>query len=283
METSLSPVHKNFVWHSTANDSSFTVEFPKSSGMELLLIGAELYQDMGEHDRLVLHFKGLLNSKKPGVVGKDPVLFTFRSGKLTSKWYGYIHSIKPDNSFQGGNTNIVCVGASSDLKETDQKIYRNVTADQVITKIAKKYGMEAITQRHPRVRESIVQAGQSDWQLITRLANQTGFALRCENTSLLFVSKDKIFLNKKDSSPYFNYVNSSETGVTTRELRMTGTILSFNPIISDKSPESGVRVDRVVTGMDPKSGSTIKVMHPNKTVKSTNKGIVIPSEEYFRS
>lgn len=281
METNLSPVHKNFVWHSTASDSSFEVSFPTSSGMNLLLIGAELHQGMAEHDRLVLHFKGTLNARKPGVVGKDPVVYTFRSGKYTSKWYGYVHSIKPDNTFQGGNTNIVCVGASSDLKDTDQKIYRDVTADQIISKIAKKHNLEAITQRHPRVRESVVQAGQSDWQLITRLANQTGFAIRIENTSIIFVSKDKIFLNKRSSAPYFNYVNGSENGAVTRELRMTGTILEFNPVVSDKSPESGIRVDRVVTGMDPKSGNTIKALHPNKTTKATNTGVVVPNEEYF--
>lgn len=281
METNLSPINKNFVWHSTASDSSFNVEFPESSGIDLILVGAELHQGIMEHDRLVLQFKGTLNPKKPGVLGKDPVVFTFRSGKLTSKWYGYVHSIKPVNSFQGGNTNVVCVGASSDLKETDQKIYRDVTADQVVNRIAKKYGMEAITQRHPRVRDSIVQAGQSDWQLITRLAIQTGFAFRIENTSILFVSADKIFLNKKASAPYFNYITGSENGVVTRELRMTGTILEFNPIISDKSPEAGIRVDRVVTGTDPKSGNTIKVLHKNKTAKRGTPGVVVPNEEYF--
>lgn len=283
MEISQTPAHQNFVWNSSAYDSSFKVTFPKAPDMNLILVGAELYNDMAEHDRLVLRFKGLLSNKKEGVVGNDPVEFEFRSRKLVSKWYGYVHHVEEDNSFQGGNTNIVCVGASSVLKDTDQKIYRNSTADQVVTKIAKKHGMEAVTQRHPRLRESIVQAGQSDWQLLTRLAKQTGFALRCENTTLFFVSKDKIFLNKKKSAPYFRYVDSSETGVTPRELRMTGTILDFEPIVGDQSPEMGIRVDRVVTGIDPKSGNTIKVTHKHKTVRPTVPGIVIPDETYFQS
>lgn len=282
MDNNLSPANKSFIWHSPAKDSSFEVSFPKSTDFDLILIGAELYQDAAEHDRLVLHFKGTLNPKNPGVIGKDPVVFKFRSGKLTSTWYGYVDRVKPDNTFQGGNTNIICVGASAVLKDTDQKIYTKTTADQVVAKIAKKYGMESVTQRHPRVRESIVQAGQSDWQLLTRLAAQTGFALRCENTSIVFVSKDKIFLNKKKSAPYFNYITGSVNGVVTKELRMTGTIMEFKPIVADASPEAGIRVDRVVSGMDPKTGTALKVTHNHKTIRPTNPGVVIPSEEYFQ-
>lgn len=281
MVNNQSPVHKNFVWHSDAQDSSFEVEFPKAPVRDIILIGAELYQDAEEHDRLVLHFKGRPNEKREALVGGDPVKFTFRSGKVTSVWYGYVNSIDQDNSWQGGNTDVVCLGASWVLKETDQKIYTKVTADQVITNIAKKYGLEAVTQRHPRLRGSIVQAGQSDWQLARRLAKQTGFALRCENTTIFFVSKEKIYQNKKSSAPYFNYVDSSQQGVTTRELRLTGTILEFEPDIRDQSPEAGVRVDRVISGLNTTTGAVIKVTHPYKATTPSNPGVVIPNESYF--
>ena len=276
-----SPHHQNFVWHSAANDSSFSVSFPQASDMEMILIGAELYQGMEEHDRLVLHFKGHPLLKKQALVSGDPVVFVFRSGKTTSTWNGYIHHVKQDNTHQSGNTDIVCVGASWVLKDTDQQVYTNCTADQAIMKIAAKHGMSAITQRHPRVRDSIVQAGQSDWQMCRRIANQTGFALRTENTTIFFISKEKIFQNKKITAPYFKYVDDQNGGVVTRELRMTGTILEFKPIISDQAPEFGIRVDRVVSGVDKKTGAVIKTVHPHKGPTPTNPGVVIPNEGYF--
>jgi hypothetical protein len=283
MESSRTPAHGNFVWDSDAKDSSFAVSFPKTPELNIILIGAELYQNPEEHDRLVLHFKGRPNEKREALVGGDPIKFTFRSGKIKSVWTGYVNSIEQDNGFQGGNTDVICVGASWVLKETSQKIYTKVTADQVITALAKKHGLEAITQRHPRVRASIVQAGQSDWQLARRLAKQTGFALRCDGTTIFFVSKEKIYQNKKASAPYFKYEDSSETGVTTRELRMTGTILEFEPHIADQSPDSGVRVDRVITGINPATGKVIQVTHPHKIIKPSNPGVVIPNESYFQS
>jgi AraC-like DNA-binding protein len=283
MEISRTPVNKNFVWNSDANDSSFSVTFPKSPDMDLILIGAELHQNMEEHDRLVLHFKGHPNLKREAIASGDPLQFIFRSGKVSSTWLGYIHHIKQNNTHQGGNTDIICVGASWVLKDTDQKIYKNLTADQVVARIAQKHGMQAITQRHPRLKETIVQAGQSDWQLCRRLAKVTGFALRCENTSILFVSKDKVSQTKRTSAPYFNYVDSQYDGTVPRELRMTGTILNFTPMISDQAPELGVRVDRVISGANPVTGTIVKSTHPAKAIKTKNLGKVLPNDKYFAS
>jgi hypothetical protein len=278
---SRTPAQKNFVWSSNAKDSDFVASFPKAPDMELILIGAELHQDPDEHDRLVLHYKGKPANKKNSIVSGDPVLFTFRSGKLTSTWNGYVHHVRQENTHQGGNTDIVCVGASWVLKNTDQKIYKNVTADQVISKIAKKHSMAAVTQRDPRVRDQISQSGQSDWQLCRSLAKQSGFALRAENTTIIFVSKDKIYQSKKNSAPYFNYIDDEVGGVIPASLRMTGTILSFEPMISDQAPEHASRIDRVISGINTNTGSAVKATHPHMAEVKGNAGVVIPNKTYF--
>lgn len=262
-------------------NSTFFVSFPKSPDMDLFLIGAELYQDTEQHDRLVLHYKGQLSKNRAALVSDDPVKFEFSYGQLKSTWYGYIRHIEQPNSFQSGNTEIVCLGVSSQLKNTEQKIYKNVTADQVVSKIATKYKLQAVTQRHPRIRPSIIQAGQSDWQLLKRLAKQSGFALRSENTSLVFVSQEKVFKNKKTSAPYFFYFEGSDTGVAVAAVKKLGTLLEFEPIISDTSPDAGVRVDRVITGINPQTKEVIKVKYPHNPTPKATLGVVIPNETYF--
>ena len=200
---------------------------------------------------------------------------------MTSTWNGYIHHVRQDNSHQGGNTDVVCVGASWVLKNTDQKIYKNVTADQVISKIAKKHSMAAVTQRDPRVRAQVSQSGQSDWQLCRSLAKQNGFALRVENTTIIFVSKDKIYQSQKNSAPYFNYIDDEVGGVVPAALRMTGTILSFEPIISDQAPETSSRVDRVVSGVNTNTGAAVKATHQHVAPALGNAGVVVPNKSYF--
>lgn len=275
------PAQKNFVWSSNAKDSEFAASFPKAADMDLILVGAELYQDPEKHDRLVLHYKGTPAKRKNATVSGDPVIFTYRSGKLKSTWNGYIHHVSQDNSHQGGNTDIVCVGASWVLKNTDQKVYKDVTADQVISKIAKKHNMAAVIQRDPRVRSQVSQSGQSDWQLCRSLAKQTGFALLAENTTIIFVSKDKIYQSKKNSAPYFNYIDDEVGGVVPASLRATGTILSFEPIISDQAPENGARIDRVVSGINNNTGAVVKATHVHTKPTKGNSGVVIPNKAYF--
>jgi hypothetical protein len=205
------------------------------------------------------------------------------TGLSEETWYGYIRHVEQPNTWQGGNTDIVCVGATYYLKDTNQKIYRDVTADQVITKIANKHGLATVTQRHPRTRPSVVQAGQSDWQIIRSLAKQTGFALVTDNTTIFFVSKDKIYSEKKKSAPYFFYVSTEEDGQAPRELKVLGTVISWNPMLSDYSPEAGGRVDRVVTAVNTTNGIVAQSTHQSNVDDNLVSGVVVPNESFFLS
>ena len=283
MTTLNSPSNRPFVWQEESIDSSFTVEFPKAPDMSMVLIGAELYRNPEEHDRLVLHFKGHPSNKKTGLISGDPVRFMFSSKKIKETWYGYIRHVEQPNTWQGGNTDIVCVGATYYLKDSNQKIYRDVTADQVVTKIANKHGLATVTQRHPRTRPSVVQAGQSDWQVIRSLAKQTGFALVTDNTTIFFVSANKIYSEKKKSAPYFFYVSAEDDGRAPRELKVLGTIISWNPMISDYAPEAGSRVDRVITAVNTANGIVAQSTHQNTIDGDSVSGVVVPNEGFFLS
>lgn len=274
----------DLTYSEAASFSEFSVKFPKTPGVhqDIKLVAAELIQAPEEHDRLILNFKGKPNEKETMLAYGDPVEFTFSSYKTKYVFVGHIYSIEPQNTPQVNNLNVVCISASGfELKNGNQKIYTNVTADQVVDKIASQNGFEAITQRHPRIRKSIVQAGQTDWQLLRRLAKQTGFALRAENTTIFFVSKSKIYNAKKSSAPYFRYEDAPETGTITKAERVYSSIFYFYPYISDNAPELGARVDRVITGIHEKTGEVMETIHPTKSFVEETRGVVIPNEEYF--
>jgi hypothetical protein len=141
--------------------------------------------------------------------------------------------------------------------------------------------MAAVVQRDPRVRPQISQSGQSDWQLCRSLAKQSGFALLTENTTITYVSKDKIYLNKKSSAPYFNYIDDEDGGVVPMSVRMTGTIIAFAPMISDQAPELSGRLDRVITGVNAKNSAAVKATHKHAPDKNGNPGVVVPNATYF--
>lgn len=255
------------------------VEFPKAPGFNLLLVSAQLHQVLGNHDLLVLKFAKKINSKEVSVASYDPVIFTWTSGSEKAVFTGHVHNITPvvttDNE-----TTITCISSSYVFKNTDQKIYKNVTADQVIQKIANKYGYKAITQRHPKVWKTVVQAGQSDWQIMRRMAHETGFNLKVDNTSVYFLSKDKMVNASKKSAQYF-YSENIETA--SRIVSNLGTVIDFDPIISDDSPDiTGVAIDRVVSGIHAVTNETISTTHETNIVDRNNLGIVVPNKEFFQ-
>ena len=141
------------------------VSFTKSPDFALTLVSAKLTQELDAHEVLTLRFAGRVNSGEGTVVSGDPVEFKWTSGINENTFIGYVHSIKP-TTIEDNETEIYCVSPSYLLKNTDQKIYKNITADAVVSKIASKYGLKAVTQRHPRVFSAVTQAGQSDWQLL---------------------------------------------------------------------------------------------------------------------
>lgn len=259
---------ENYAWESTAAKSTFTVKFPKNPSFDLLLIGAELIQEVESHEVLILTFKGKVSNPTATLASSDPVLFVYSAGSDVSTFEGYVYSVDPSASTQAHVTTVVCTSASDLLKDSDQKIYKNVTADQVVQKICSKHGLKAVTQRHPRLREAIVNPGQTDWQMLKRLAKTTGFALKVENTSIIFMSKNKIYQDKKERAAYFKY----KDGITKLQ-RTTGTCLTFEPKVSDNSIEIGARVDRVMNGTS---------THPVKDYRSSvSRGVVVPNKEYF--
>jgi hypothetical protein len=262
-------------------DSSFEVQLPKSPNLRLILLGADLQQAAEKHELLTLFFKGIPVDEAISIASGDPVIFTYRRGTESAKFNGYVHSVTQNNTAAINKTTVSCVGASYVMKNTDQKIYKNVTADQVVAKIARKHGFTPITQTHPRKRQSVVQAGLSDWQLLTSLAKQTGYALYASNTSLIFMSKDKLFNDNKANAPYFFYVSEVDAPTTAPGLRMYGSILNYNIDVSDESPESGTVVNRVITGRNQITGELIDNTVPYSRPTSAGIGAVIPGENYF--
>lgn len=255
------------------------VEFPKAPGFNLLLVRAELHQSLGNHDILILNFAKKITGTNISIASYDPVIFTWTSGTEKSVFTGHVHNITPVTTTDN-QTTITCISSSYVFKNTDQKIYKNVTADQVIKKIADKYGYKAITQRHPKVWKTVVQAGQSDWQIMRRLAFETGFNLKVDNTSIYFMSKDKMVNSSKTSAQYFYSENFEPSSRLTSNL---GTVLDFDPIISDDSPDiPGVAVDRVVSGIHQVTNETISTTHETNIINRNNLGVVVPNQEFFQ-
>ena len=255
------------------------VIFELNPNFPLMLLNAQLDQKYENHDTLVLKYAGKLDDPSSFVGSGDPVTFKYAGGDGKATWVGYVHKIIP-STISHNATTIICVSATYLLKTTKQKIYKNVTADTVVSKIAKQYGMKAVTQRHPRVFKTIGQAGQSDWQLLRRLAKQTGFGLKIEGTTIFFMSKNKLSTASKSQSSYF-FKEGAE--ITSRVIQQMGTIFDFVLHVSDDSPDMvGATVDRVVSGLHQTNDKPIATKHAIRPASKKTLGAVVPNKKFLK-
>ena len=105
-------------------------------------------------------------------------------------------------------------------------MYRDITASDLAIKFAIDHNFSYGVVRHPRVFPQIAQSGQSDWQLLVKLAKQCGYSLRAENTELYFQPLTEDFTAYKAEAQTF-YMNGANNP-------SGSTIYSFNPIIASR-------------------------------------------------
>lgn len=163
------------------------VEFPLAQNAPKRVSSFTLIQNRYAHEFVIINFKDW-NVQYNDIKPTQPVKCILRGRDSAREFVGYIHDIKPSISPGNRSVSVTLIGASYKLKQARQRVFKNVTADQVVQQIASEYGFIAYTEPHPRVYEQIAQAGITDLQLMARLARQCGYTLRLENTTIYFQS-----------------------------------------------------------------------------------------------
>lgn len=242
-----------------------TVTFPTSAIQPKKVYRVKFTQEIFAHDYASIELRDWnvdpLNIK-PGslmvltIKGKDH--------------HGYVHDLQGNQSATKSFTKVGFIGASYVMKQASQKIYRNMSADQIVAEIAKKYNFAYKVTPHPRIYPQVAQAGMTDWELMVRLAKQSGYFLRAENTELYFQPLTEDFTNLITEAVTFTKADGG--------FKPTNPIYGFKPIISETLRHFGFKKAATsVAGVDPVTGQTFKVT----TQTSFNPSRQFSNQEFF--
>ena len=222
-----------------------SISFPLSQNPPQRVSSFTLKQERYAHEIIKVRFRDWsvrYVNVKPG----DPVKCVLRGKSSSREWVGYVHEIKPNITPSANFTEVTFIGASYRLKQARQRVFEKITASDIVKKIADEYGFTAYVEDHPRVFDQVIQAGQTELQLMSRLAKQCGYSLRVENTSIYFHSLTHDFTEKRDAALKFQMTDANDPGGST--------LYSFNLVLGDSiafkdSYKSAVQVG----GVDPTS------------------------------
>ncbi len=218
------------------------IAFPDAESSPTVVYSADIIQEKYKHDMIKVVFKDwdvAYEVLSPG----SPVQITITGVTEKKDVYGYVHSIKQERTPGKNFTEMIMIGASYPFRQASKAIYKDITSDQVARIIAEKYNFACYSVPHPRVYPQIAQSGHTDWELLVRLAKQSGYTLRATNTELYFQPNLQDFNRYKEEAMTFTMRQANDSAGST--------IYSFNPIISESLDyEDGAKTAIAISGVD---------------------------------
>jgi len=235
--------------------------FPDTSTPPAHVYSLDFYQTRYEHEIAVLQFRDW-GIEYDVVQNGSPVTFTLNDSGKARTFYGYVHHVNVNREPGSFLTEVVVLSSSMLLKNQSQKVWTNLSADGIIQNIANAHGFAAYTVPHPRIYDQVSQAGHTDWELMVRLAKQSGYSLRTENTEIYFQPLLHEYENKKSEAPLFVMRDANDPSGST--------IYSFSPTISESLEYDGdSKAAIAISGFDSATNSNISStsQKPNKNTK----------------
>ena len=249
--------------------NNVTVSFPNTTVPPLYVYSMSFYQNKYEHEIASITFRDW-NVQYDVIEAGSPITFTLTEGGKSRVFYGYVHSVVIDRTPGSFLTEVIAVSASMVMKNESQTVYAGLSADAVIQKIAKKHNFVAFTVPHPRIYPQIAQAGHTDWELCVRLAKQSGYSLRTENTEIYFQPMLYEYESKRAEASRFVMRDPNDPSGST--------IYSFNPAISEGfSYDGDMKAAVAISGLDASSISPISLTKQLRAPKTKQKY----SNEFF--
>lgn len=199
-----------------------------------------------EHDFGKVVFKDW-NVDPTSLLKGTPVKIKVRYEGIAKSFFAYIHHVTHKRETNKSYTEVHLIGASYVMKQATQDVYMNLTASDIVTKIAKKYQMAYDIAPHSRVFPQVAHAGHTDWELCVRLAKQCGYTFRVDGTTLYFKPISEDFTALKSYARNF-FLTPPANGVPP-------TLYSITPLVGETLEfEDGYKAASAVSGVDPKTG-----------------------------
>jgi len=169
------------------------------------------------------------------VTAGSPLRIRWGTGLRFDEFIGYVHSFRPETDGMTKSTEIIAISAAYPMFNESGRTYTDVGIHNIAQQIGDDYRFQVETDMHPYIHEQILQKGDSDWTLLTRLAQQWGYIVLVDGVTLVFRPLEHVLEENYRFSipartsiegtidPTANILSFRESYSATGESPMTGT------------------------------------------------------------
>lgn len=190
---------------------------------------AELRQQFGHHDMMFLRFEytdtyNNVNRVKVFPSG-TPVRVLWGQSPDLNQWYGYVNDYKLNSDADSGSRHLqltyTCIGTSQVLNPDKTRTWGQVTPTYIAKKIAKENGFRCVVTSVDWVLPYEVQAGESDFRFLNRIADKTGMRFWCSGGTLYLIDPAvAIYGSSKIAVPKYQHDKFAYQQDTLRSLEL---------------------------------------------------------------
>ena len=221
----------------------------------------QLQQRWGEHDlmTLMLYVPKGRPHKNRLVAWADLAPIEVAWGRQPgdiSTWYGYVHhhQVHTEDVNTGDRAMLqidyVCIGTSQVMDTDRQVTWQNIKPSDIAVRIAKNNRLRSVVTVTEWVIDYEVQASQSDFKFLNKLANKYGFKFWVSGGTLYFIDPSAVL---SGASNYFvpHYVINGIPGYrdTARQFKLN----------EGSSMPGGYQATRSISGIDSSTGKPFTV------------------------
>ena len=242
-----------------------SVNFPDTTAGPQTVYSMSFYQNLYEHEVATIQFREW-DVDHEVIKEGAPVKFSIIDRGASRTFYGYVHHVSVDRQPGRSITEVTVISASMVMKNESQRVYKNMTADNIINTIAAKNGFACFAVPHPRVFPQVAQAGHTDWEMCVRLAKQSGYSLRTENTELYFQPMLYEYASKRESAPVFTMRDPDNPSGST--------LYSFMPVIGQSLEYDGdYKAAVAISGVDSASLKPMAITQQNRAQVTRSRSV----------
>ena len=186
--------------------SKFTVTYPDFPSMKVPPHHVRIHQEIGHHDVVELSYTRFNSFYQRVLKTGVPIYITWNNDKASGTFVGYVMDVTPVVQQSLYNPTIVrCIGAPLALKEGGYKIWKNQTGAQIVSSIAKQFGLKPIVTEDNVIFSQQSLAGHTYWEKIQEIAKRKGYVSHCYGTELHFHPLDKMIDITMTTIPVFSF------------------------------------------------------------------------------
>ena len=182
---------------------------PAGTKMSPIVLSADIHQEDNAHDIAVLKLRGV-DPTTPVFQTGTPVQITYGwNPNSTQNFYGYVNHVEPEHhhktipSLATLQCTLVCVGASYGMRNGSTRAWTNAQASSIVQDLIKSFFLSGVVEVGDPVWPQISNPGISTWQFLMSLADRLGRSLAVNQTSLRFMSLEKIMQQSTATIPTF--------------------------------------------------------------------------------